>query len=229
MNHLLEVNCITLAYGHVTAVREVSLNLSADELVVVLGANGAGKSTLMSAIIGWIKTKSGSVFFDGQDITRLDPWQRSRKGIAIVPEGGRLFTDMTVSENLELMKPTKKGLEMAFELFPALKERTEQVSRTLSGGERQMLALARSISTEPRLLLVDEASTGLMPLLVQQLFRVLSDLSKNGLPVLLVEQNTKALSIATRGYVMEAGQIVMEGTAEKLTNDPKVRRAYLGL
>lgn len=229
MTHLLEVDHVTLAYGHVIAVREVSLHLSADELVVILGANGAGKSTLMSAIIGWIKPKSGSIHFDGQDITRLDPWQRSRKGIALVPEGGRLFTDLTVAENLELMKPTKKGLDLVFELFPVLKQRTEQVARTLSGGERQMLALARSISTEPKLLLVDEASTGLMPLLVQQLFQVLSDLSKNGLPVLLVEQNTKALNIASRGYVMEAGQIVMEGTAEQLTNDPEVRRAYLGL
>jgi branched-chain amino acid transport system ATP-binding protein len=229
MTNLLEVDNVTLAYGHITAVREASLTLGTDELVVVLGANGAGKSTLMSAIIGWMKPKTGAIFFDGQDITRLEPWKRARKGMALVPEGGHLFTEMTVAENIEIMKPTKKGLELAFELFPVLKERTDQVSRTLSGGERQMLALARAISTEPKLLIVDEASTGLMPLLVEQLLKILSDLSNQGLPVLLVEQNTKSLSIAKRGYVMEAGHIVKAGTSEQLTNDPEVRRAYLGL
>ena len=229
MTYLLEVNHVTLAYGHVTAVHDVSLYVGSDELVVILGANGAGKSTLMSAIIGWMRLKTGSINFDSKDITRLEPWQRSRKGIAFVPEGGRLFAEMTVAENFELMKPTKNGLELAFELFPILKQRSEQVSRTLSGGERQMLALARAISTEPKLLIVDEASTGLMPILVEQLFQVLLNLSKNGLPVLLVEQNTKALSIASRGYVMEAGQIVTVGTADQLSNDPEVRRAYLGL
>lgn len=229
MADLLEVKEVTLAYGHVTAVRQVSLSCDTDELVVVLGANGAGKSTLMAAIIGWMKPKAGSIWFRGQDITGLDPWRRSKMGIALVPEGGRLFTEMTVAENLELMRPTRNGLELALELFPVLKERMDQESRTLSGGERQMLALARAISTEPGLLLVDEASTGLMPTLVDQLFQVLSELSKDGLPVLLVEQNTKALSIANRGYVMEAGQIARTGTAEELADDPEVRRAYLGL
>ena len=229
MMELLEIQHVTLTYGNVIAVRDVSLHLGLNELVVVLGANGAGKSTLMSAVIGWRRPKQGSIFFEGQDINRLDPWQRSRKGIALVPEGGRLFTDLTVAENLELMKPTSKGIELVYELFPVLKERSSQISRTLSGGERQMLALARAISTEPKLLLVDEASTGLMPTLVEHLLKVLSNLSKSGLPVLLVEQNTRALSIADRGYVMEAGQIVHSGTAEQLAADPEVRRAYLGL
>lgn len=229
MTALLEVNDVTLAYGQITAVRNVSLTLDENELVVVLGANGAGKSTLVSGIMGWMKPVSGTVRVLGEDVTRLEAWQRVRKGIALVPEGGRLFSEMTVAENLEVVRPTKRGLDMTMEIFPRLQERWGQISSTLSGGERQMLAVARAIATEPKLLLIDEASTGLMPVLVSQLFDVFRELRNNGLPVMLIEQNTKSLSIADRAYVMETGRIVREGTADDLANDAEIRRAYLGL
>lgn len=228
MSQLLTVQDITVGHGDVIAVRDASLALDEGELVVVLGANGAGKSSLMAAIMGWLPLRSGAVLLAGERISALDPWQRARRGIALVPEGGRLFGDLTVDENLKLVRATDSGLSLALDLFPALQERLHQVSSTLSGGERQMLALARAIATEPRLLLVDEASTGLMPVLVDRLFEVLRQLREDGLPILLVEQNTRALHIADRGYVMEAGQIVREGTSEELAVDPEVRRAYLG-
>lgn len=229
MSSVLEIKDLTVAYGDLVAVREANLTLDAEELVVVLGANGAGKSTLLAAIMGWLTPRSGSILFKGDELVGLEPWQRARRGIAIVPEGGRLFADLTVAENLDLARPTESGMQFVLELFPILGDRMNQISRTLSGGERQMLALARTIATEPDVLLVDEASSGLMPVLVDRLFEVLKNLQQDGLPVLLVEQNTKALSIADRGYVMEAGQIVREGSSEQLAVDPEVRRAYLGL
>ncbi len=225
---LLDVRDLTVAYGELVALHEINLELGDGELVVVLGANGAGKSTLMRTLIGWLSPEQGTVRFDGEDLLGLPPWRRSRRGLSFVPEGGRLFGDMTVEENFSLVEPTDEGLERALELFPVLEERMDQQSSTLSGGERQMLALGRAISTEPRLLLVDEASTGLMPTLVEQLFDVLQTLRDEGLPILLVEQNTQALELADRGYVMEAGEINREGPAEDLADDPELQRAYLG-
>lgn len=229
MSALLEVRHLTVAYGDLTAVRDVSITLSQHELVVVLGANGSGKSTLLAAAIGWLRPRSGSIRLHGEEIVGLQPWQRARKGMAVVPEGSRLFGDLSVAENLQLVKPTQRGFRLAMDLFPVLAERAGQPASTLSGGQRQMVALARAIATEPRLLLVDEASTGLMPALVERVFQVLKELPQRGIPVLLVEQNTGALGVSDRGYVMEAGRIVRQGTADELARDPEVRRAYLGL
>jgi branched-chain amino acid transport system ATP-binding protein len=226
---LLETKDLGLAHGKLEVVRAVSLRVDPGELVVVLGANGAGKSTLVSAVIGWLIPRNGQILFKGEDITRLAPWQRSRLGIGSVPERGRLFGDLTVSENFEIARPSRKGLDFALDLFPVLRDRRNQLARTLSGGQRQMLALGRALSTEPKLLVVDEMSTGLMPVLVSQLFGVLRRLADNGLPVLLVEQNTKVLSIADRAYVMQTGIVVKEGDAQTLARDPEIKSAYLGL
>jgi len=225
---LLEINKVSAAYGNLEVVHEVSLSVDAGELVVVLGSNGAGKSTLVSTLIGWLKPRSGSVAFKGADITALAPWKRSRAGLGLVPERGRVFGDFSVSENLEVARPTPEGLRLVYELFPILEERRNQLARTMSGGQRQMLALARAMARSPDLLVVDEMSTGLMPMLVTELFSVLRRLADSGLPVLLVEQNTKVLGIADRAYVMQTGRIVMEGEAAALAGDDEIRRAYLG-
>lgn len=228
MSALLEINKVSAAYGNLEVVHEVSLSVDAGELVVVLGSNGAGKSTLVSTLIGWLKPRSGSVAFKGADITALAPWKRSRAGLGLVPERGRVFGDFSVSENLEVARPTPEGLRLVYELFPILEERRNQLARTMSGGQRQMLALARAMARSPDLLVVDEMSTGLMPMLVTELFSVLRRLADSGLPVLLVEQNTKVLGIADRAYVMQTGRIVMEGEAAALAGDDEIRRAYLG-
>ena len=228
MNALLEIVDVTVAYGDVVAVRDVSLHVGDEELVVVLGANGAGKSTLIGSVIGWQRPRGGTVRFDGEDITGLAPWQRVERGLGVVPEGGRIFGDLSVQENLDVARPTSDGLELVFDLFPMLTERRSQRAATLSGGQRQMLALARALAPQPRLLLVDEASTGLMPTLVDRVLDVLGDLRRGGLPVLLVEQNTAAIRVADRGYVMAAGEVVHTGAAEDLAEDPELRRAYLG-
>lgn len=228
MSALLEVDAVTVAYGDVVAVREVSLSVGRDELVVVLGANGAGKSSLIAAVVGWERPRSGSIRFDGEDVTGLRPADRVARGLAIVPEGGQVFADLTVAENIEVARPTRQGLDLVYDLFPDLTGRRGQQAGTLSGGQRQMLALARALAPQPRLLVVDEASTGLMPTLVDEVFAVLGELRQDGLPVLLVEQNTAATRIADRGLVMAAGEVVRAGTAEELAADPEVRRAYLG-
>lgn len=228
MTALLEVEDLTVAYGEVVAVREVSLHLDADELVAVLGANGAGKSTLLGAIIGWLLPLAGHIRLDGEEVGGLETWRRIRRGLALVPEGARVFGDLTVEENLRLARPSEDGLALALDIFPRLDERLDQVAATLSGGERQMLALARAIVRRPKVLLVDEASMGLMPILVDRVFEALQRLREEGIPVLLVEQSTKALRIADRAYVMETGRIVRRGTARELAADPAVERAYLG-
>lgn len=229
MSVLLEVTGLTSGYGNLEIIRDIDLSVAEGELVVVLGSNGAGKTTLVSSLVGWLSPKSGRVQFQGRDITRLAPWLRSRLGMGLVPERGRLFNDLTVAENLEVARPTQAGLRMVHELFPILGERRQQLARTLSGGQRQMLALARALAKEPQLLIVDEMSTGLMPILVTELFSVLRRLADEGLPVLLVEQNTKVLEIADRAYVMQTGKIVKEGDARSLAHDAEVKRAYLGM
>ena len=226
---LLEVKNLSVAYGELLALHDVDIEIAEGELVVVLGANGAGKSTLMRSIIGWLSPREGSIRFNGENLIGMPPWKRFRNGLSLVPEGGRLFGDMTVKENFSVTDASNEGVLRALELFPVLKERMDQQSSTLSGGERQMLALGRAIATQPQLLLVDEASTGLMPTLVEQLFEVLQDLRDGGLPILLVEQNTQALELADRGYVMEAGEIAQQGAADELADDPELQRAYLGL
>lgn len=228
MTALLAVDSVTIAYGNLVAVREASLTVDDGELVVILGANGAGKSTLLAACIGWLRPQRGSIRLRGEEIDHLEPWQRFRRGLAFVPEGGRVFAELTVEENLRAAQPTENGLKLVLELFPVLGERSRQLAGTLSGGERQMLALARAIATEPQLLMVDEASLGLMPTLVRRVFDVLVEMRSQGLPILLVEQNTQALRIADRAYVLETGRIVQHGPAAELLDDPAVQRAYLG-
>ncbi|HEX6989705.1 MAG TPA: ABC transporter ATP-binding protein [Bacillota bacterium] len=225
---LLRVRDLTAGYGQAVVLRDLSIDLGERELVVVLGANGAGKSTLMAALIGWLHPRSGTIRLDGEELAGLPPWRRVGRGLALVPETGRVFGQLTVEENLRVVRPSPRGLARALELFPVLAERRHQPARTLSGGERQMLALARAIVTEPRVLLVDEASTGLMPVLVDRLFQTLRQLCDDGLPILLVEQNTRALAVADRAYIMATGRVVKQGRPEELAADPDVRRAYLG-
>jgi branched-chain amino acid transport system ATP-binding protein len=225
---LLEARGVSCGYGRLKVLHDVDLHVGRGELVVLLGANGAGKSTLVAALVGWLKPTSGSIAFKGRDVTALAPWSRSRAGLGVVPERGRVFGDLTVAENLEVARPTAEGLRRVHEVFPILAERRHQLARTLSGGQRQMLALARALAKEPELLLVDEMSTGLMPMLVAELFAVLRRLADAGLPILLVEQNTKVLDIADRAYVMQTGSIILEGDAESLKRDEGVRKAYLG-
>lgn len=229
MSALFEVTGLTSGYGHLEVVHDVDLLVGKGELVVVLGSNGAGKTTLVSTLVGWLSPKKGRIGFQGRDVTGLAPWLRSRMGLGVVPERGRLFDALTVGENLEVARPTEAGLKMVRELFPILNERRQQLAKTLSGGQRQMLALARALAKEPQLLIVDEMSTGLMPILVSELFSVLRRLADQGLPILLIEQNTKVLEIADRAYVMQTGTIVKEGYAHALAHDAEVRRAYLGL
>ncbi|HEX7039576.1 MAG TPA: ABC transporter ATP-binding protein [Trueperaceae bacterium] len=228
MSALLEARGVSCGYGRLKVLHDVDLHVGRGELVVLLGANGAGKSTLVAALVGWLKPTSGSIAFKGRDVTALAPWSRSRAGLGVVPERGRVFGDLTVAENLEVARPTAEGLRRVHEVFPILAERRHQLARTLSGGQRQMLALARALAKEPELLLVDEMSTGLMPMLVAELFAVLRRLADAGLPILLVEQNTKVLDIADRAYVMQTGSIILEGDAESLKRDEGVRKAYLG-
>ncbi|HIC88484.1 MAG TPA: ABC transporter ATP-binding protein [Anaerolineae bacterium] len=233
---MLQVQDLDVFYGRVQALHGVSLNVGEREAVAVLGANGAGKSTLIKAIAGWHRPQRGHVRFNDEDITHLEPWDRAARGLALVPEGGRVFRDLTVEQNLRLGTYLERSnsnlqsrLEEVFDLFPVLAERRHQVARTLSGGEQQMLAIGRAMMMQPRLLLVDEVSMGLMPILVQRVFAVLQTLRERGVTILLVEQNAyEALQVVDRAYVLENGRIVLSGMAEELREDPKVKAAYLG-
>ena len=232
---MLELTDLDVYYGHIQVLRGVSLTVGSEEAVAVLGANGAGKSTLIKSLTGWLLPKRGRVQFDGHDVTRLSPWERAALGMALVPEGGRVFRELNVTDNLRLGaylqsdEAVREQLEVVFDLFPVLAERKMQVAKTLSGGEQQMLAIARAMMSRPRLLLVDEISMGLMPILVKRVFSVLNDLRQHGVSILLVEQNAyEALHIVDRAYVLENGRIVLEGTAEELRENPRVKAAYLG-
>ena len=235
---LLEVRDLHVYYGDIHALDGVSLNLDEGELVSVIGANGAGKSSLLNCIMGIVPAGGGEAIFDGNDITRVKAHDRAARGIRIVPERARVFPRLTVYENLLTGRFGSDGagdLEEKFSwiysLFPVLKERKTQPASTLSGGEQQMLAISRALLGEPRLLLVDEVSMGLMPLLVDRVFEVLSMLNRErGLSILLVEQNALAsLGISARSYVLETGAIVLEGPSDRLLEDERVREAYLGL
>jgi branched-chain amino acid transport system ATP-binding protein len=216
--------------------RDIVLTVQRDEGVAVLGANGAGKSTLIKTLIGWQTPARGRIIFDGEDITHLPVWDRTARGLAVVPEGGRVFRDLTVTQNLLLGAYTEKRsaeieqrIREVLELFPVLGERRQQIAKTLSGGEQQMLAIARALMTRPKLLLIDEVSMGLMPILVKRVFQVIEQLRKNGVTILLVEQNAfEALKVVDRGYVLENGKLVLGDTASALTQNPRVKAAYLG-
>ena len=232
--NILKVQNLSVFYGRITAIRQVSLEVNEGELVVLVGANGAGKSTLISAVLGIAPDKSGTIRFMVQDITGKSTDSIVASGISVVPEGRGILPLMTVLENLQLGAYHVKGditryLELAFDRFPVLAERKHQPARTLSGGQQQMLALARALMSSPKLLMMDEPSLGLAPLLVNELFQMIADLKKEGQTILLSEQNArKALQYADRGYVFEVGNIVLEGTAQELIGNPQVRHAYLG-
>jgi len=232
---MLEITDLDVYYGHIQVLRGVSLTVGEQEAVAVLGANGAGKSTLIKCLVGWLPPRQGRVRFDGHDVTRLSPWERAALGMALVPEGGRVFRELSVLDNLRLgaylqsEDAIREQLAVVFDLFPVLAERRTQVAKTLSGGEQQMLAIARAMMSRPRLLLVDEISMGLMPILVKRVFGVLNDLRQRGVSILLVEQNAyEALHVVDRAYVLENGRIVLEGTPEELRENPRVKAAYLG-
>ncbi len=232
---MLEVRNLEVAYGESLAVRGVSFAVRDGDLLAIIGANGAGKTTTLRAVMGLLRPRAGQILFQGEDITREPAHLRARRGIALVPEGRRILPDLTVEENLRLgayrMAPAtfRAEIEQAFTLFPQLRARAAQRGKTLSGGEQQMLAIARALVSQPRLLLLDEVSLGLMPTLVVQTFQTIRELHDRGATILLVEQNARmALSVATRGHVLETGSITLTGSAAELAADPKVKQAYLG-
>jgi branched-chain amino acid transport system ATP-binding protein len=234
---LLELENITLLYGRIQALHGISVTVDEGEIVALIGANGAGKTTTMRAISGLHQVATGRIRFQGNDITKLRADLRVIRGIGQSPEGRGVFPGMTVRENLEMGAYTRRDpagiqadLEHVLELFPRLRERIRQPGGTLSGGEQQMLAVGRALMSRPKLLLLDEPSMGLAPMLIQQIFEIITEINQQGTTILLVEQNAQqALTRAHRGYVLETGRIVKEGTGQQLLNDPSVKEAYLGV
>ena len=235
MSKVLKVEDLHVYYGSIHAIKGVSFEVNEGEIVTLIGANGAGKSTTLNTVAGLLKPANGSIEFKGENITGIEAHKLVKKGMSLCPEGRRIFQELTVKENLEMgaySRPTAEiaaSLDMVYEQFPRLKERYKQIAGTLSGGEQQMLAMGRSLMSKPDLMMLDEPSMGLAPILVEQIFEIISTLNKNGTTILLVEQNAQmALSIASRAYVLETGRIVTSGTGEKLLKDDSVRKAYLG-
>ncbi len=234
---MLKVNSINVGYGDVQVLWDVSFVVEQGELVALLGGNGAGKTTVLNTISGLLKPRSGSIEFMGSDITSIPGYKIADLGIAHVPEGRRLFPEMTVKENLEMGSLRKEArlkrketLEWVFTLFPILKEKQNQPAGTLSGGQQQMLAIGRGLMSLPKLLMLDEPSLGLAPVLVQQVFEIVKDINKRGITVLLVEQNVMhALNMCTRAYVLENGRITLHGTGPELLNNSHIKEAYLGI
>jgi branched-chain amino acid transport system ATP-binding protein len=233
---MLELDQVRAGYGPLEVLRGVSLTVKRGEIVTLIGANGAGKSTTLNTICGLIKARGGAVRLDGADVTQLQPSEIVARGLSQVPEGRKLFSDMTVRENLEMgaflrrdNDAIARDLAHCFELFPILEDRQGQMAGSLSGGEQQMCAIARAIMARPKMLLLDEPSLGLAPLIVKQIFEIVKQLNDEGTTVFLVEQNAAAaLKLAHRGYVMETGRITFEDDASKLATNPEVRKAYLG-
>ncbi|WP_165349631.1 ABC transporter ATP-binding protein [Methylibium sp. Pch-M] len=232
---LLKVSGLKVAYGGIQAVKGVSLEVRQGELVSLIGANGAGKTTTLKAITGLQPVGSGEIEFMGRSIKGQGAWDLVKQGLVMVPEGRGTFTRMTITENLQMGAFTRidkeidADLEKVFGIFPRLRERRNQLAGTMSGGEQQMLAMGRALMARPKVLLMDEPSMGLSPIMVDKIFEVVNDIHQQGTTVLLVEQNaSRALQLATRGYVMESGEVTMSGEAKALLNDPKVRAAYLG-
>lgn len=233
---MLTIEDINVYYGNIQALRGISLHINEGEIVTLIGANGAGKSTMLKTVSGLLKPKQGKILYEGQSIGGKPAQTIVKMGISQVPEGRRVFANMSVEENLQLgayLRKDKAGIkqdmEKVYELFPRLLERLKQQSGTLSGGEQQMLAMGRALMAKPRLLLLDEPSMGLAPLLVKQIFSIIEEINKTGTTILLVEQNANlALSIADRAYVVETGRIVLSGPAEELTASEEIKNAYLG-
>ena len=233
---MLEVKDLKVNYGMIQAIKGVSFHVEQGEVIALIGANGAGKTTILHTITGLLPPKEGSVIFEGTDITKIPAHKIVPMGMAHVPEGRRVFANLTVLQNLKMGAYTRKDkaeiqetLQMIYERFPRLEERQNQLAGTLSGGEQQMLAMGRALMSHPKIILMDEPSMGLSPIYVNEIFRIIQDVSKTGTTVLLVEQNAKkALSIADRAYVLETGKIVLSGDANELMNDDSIKKAYLG-
>ena len=233
---MLKVDHLSVNYGAIKAVRDVSFDLKKGEIVTLIGANGAGKSTILKTVSGLLHPASGDILFEGRSIAKVSAPKIVAEGISQVPEGRRIFAGMTVKENLQLgayLRKDKDGIEKdmeaMFKRFPILKERLKQDAATLSGGEQQMLAMARALMARPKVLLLDEPSMGLAPIYIQEIFDIVKSINKEGMTVLLIEQNARqALSIADRGYVLASGEVKMSGTGHDLLNDPAVQKAYLG-
>ena len=235
MGTILKVDDINVYYGSIHAIKGISFEVEEGEVVTLIGANGAGKSTTLNTISGLLRSKTGSIEFMGQSLAKVPSHKIVERGLALVPEGRRIFLQMTVQENLEMGAFTQKGgetqqdLEKIYALFPRLKERLKQMAGTLSGGEQQMLAMGRALMSRPKLLMLDEPSMGLAPILVEQIFEIIQRLHKAGTTILLVEQNAQmALSVADRGYVLETGRITLTGPGKELLADEAVKKAYLG-
>jgi branched-chain amino acid transport system ATP-binding protein len=235
-NTLLKVTGLKVAYGGIQAVKGVSFEVFEGELVSLIGANGAGKTTTLKAITGIQPSAGGDIEYLGKSIRGQGPWDLVKQGLVMVPEGRGTFTRMTITENLQMgafirtdNAKVLEDIEKVFGIFPRLKERRNQLAGTMSGGEQQMLAMGRALMAQPKVLLLDEPSMGLSPIMVDKIFEVVNDIHSRGTTVLLVEQNaSRALQLASRGYVMDSGEVTMSGDAKKLLNDPKVRAAYLG-
>lgn len=231
---MLKVENINVYYEKIHAIRDVSFHVNEGEVVALIGANGAGKSTTLKTISGLLHSKTGSITFLDEDISKIEPYKLVSKGLAHVPEGRRIFLQMTVRENLEMGAYTKgenmeKDIEDIYVRFPRLKERENQVAGTLSGGEQQMLAIGRALMSHPKLLILDEPSMGLAPILVGQIFDIIKELHKAGTTILLVEQNAEmALAVADRAYVFESGRVVLSGTGKELSESNDIKKAYLG-
>ena len=233
---MLEVKDVEVFYGVIQAIKGISFEVNEGEVIALIGANGAGKTTTLHTITGLLQPKKGSIMFAGKDITKVPAHKIVSLGMAHVPEGRRVFGELTVYENLKMGAYTRKDkaeiqetLEMVYKRFPRLEERKNQLAGTLSGGEQQMLAMGRALMSHPKIIVMDEPSMGLSPIFVNEIFKIIQDVSKSGTTVLLVEQNAKkALSIADRAYVLETGKIVLEGNAKELMNNDSIKKAYLG-
>ena len=235
MEAMLQVENLTVDYGSIHALKAISFEVQEGEIVTLIGANGAGKSTTLNTIAGLLRSSSGSIRFLGEELGKVPAHKIVPKGLALVPEGRRVFLQMSVRENLEMGAYARggdkiaQGIERAYSLFPRLKERRSQIAGTLSGGEQQMLAMGRALMSSPQLLMLDEPSMGLAPILVDQIFEIIQNLHKSGVTILLVEQNAQAaLSVADRGYVLETGKLVASGSGQELLASPAIKKAYLG-
>ncbi len=233
---MIKIDNLVVSYGGIEALKGISLEVPSGKIVTLVGANGAGKSTTLKAIVGLVKPKSGTIDYEGVDLTKLKTEYMVKEGIALVPEGRRVFSDLTVLENLKIGAYTRKDktgiaedLEKVYLLFPRLKERTWQLAGTLSGGEQQMLAIGRALMSRPKLIMMDEPSLGLAPIIVKELFGIIKKINIEGMTVLLIEQNANAaLKIADIGYIMETGMITLKGTGKELLNNEEIKKAYLG-
>lgn len=233
---MIKIDDLVVAYGGIEALKGISLDVPSGKIVTLVGANGAGKSTTLKSIVGLVKPKSGSIDYEGTDLTKLNTERMVEKGIALVPEGRRVFADLTVLENLKIgayrrkdAKGIAEDLEKVYSLFPRLKERTWQLSGTLSGGEQQMLAIGRALMSRPKLIMMDEPSLGLAPIIVKELFGIIKKINEEGMTVLLIEQNANAaLKIADVGYIMETGKITLSGSGQELLANDEIKKAYLG-